>query len=216
MPIRAWAMALGLLAAGGLDGAAAAGKVADGIYFSPLNNFTVPVPSWRGLRIQERNDEHFAIVSFVDRGDMPGPLHSVATLRLTPEVEPVFLDPSKRDAAIQGFLTGFIVPYLFQNVAPQTSLHHEAFLDEGERRLYFAVATIPEAHAFLRNPQKGKQEDSVSGLMVFHHKGFMYMLRVEMKTLFSLKLDASSLGPKDLEQVQKSLVRILGTMKFVN
>jgi hypothetical protein len=214
--IRIREMMLGLLCTGGLGGAIAAGKVSDGVYFSPLNNFTIPVPNWRGLKIQDRNDDDFAIVSFLDRGDFPAAPQSIATLRLTADVEPIFLDPSKRDAAIQGFLTGFVVPNLFQNVSPQTAIVHGEFLDEGERRLHFAVAHIPEGHAFLRNPKKGKQEDSVSGLLIFHNRGFMYMVRVEMKTLFNVGLNPSSLSPKDLESAQKSLLRIMGTMKFAN
>src|SRR5437879_9237470 len=107
--IQVWAMMLGLLCVGVLEGATAAGNVSDGVYFSPLNNFTIPVPNWRGLKIQDRNDDDFAIVSFLDRGDLfPAPLQSIATLRLTADVEPIFLDPSRRDAAIQGFLTGFV------------------------------------------------------------------------------------------------------------
>jgi len=214
MRIRDWAIILGMLCVGGFEGATAAGKVADGVYFSPLNNFTVPVPNWRGLRIQDRNDDDFAIVSFLDRGDLPASLQSIATLRLTAEVEPAFLEPSRRDAAIQGFLTGFVVPQLFQKVSPQTAIVHGQFLDEGERRLYFAVVNIPEGHAFLRNPGKGKQEDSVSGLLIFHNKGFMYMARLEMKTIFNVRLDPSALSPKELESAQKSLLRIMGTMKF--
>jgi hypothetical protein len=214
--IRVWAIMLGLLCVGGLEGATAAGKVSDGVYFSPLNNFTIPVPNWRQLKIQDRNDDDFAIVSFLDRGDFPASLQSIATLRLTADVELMLLDPSKRDAVIQGFLTGFVVPHLFQNVSPQTAIVHGELFDEGERRFYFAVANIPEGHTFLRNPKKGKQEDSVSGLLIFHNKGFMYMVRVEMKTLLNVGLDPSSLSPKDLKSAQQSLLRIMGTMKFAN
>ena len=38
------AMMLGLLCVGVLEGATGAGKVSDGVYFSALNNFTIPVP----------------------------------------------------------------------------------------------------------------------------------------------------------------------------
>jgi hypothetical protein len=200
-----------------LEIATAAGKVSDGVYLSPLNNFTVPAPDWRNLKIQDRNDDDFAIVSFLDRGDFfPAPLQSIVTLRLTADVEAVFLDPSKKDALLQSFLTGFLIPHLFQNVAPRTTIVHGELLDEGGRRFYFAVANIPEAHTFLHNPKKGKQDDSVSGLLIFHNKGFMYMVRIEMKTLSNVGLDPSSLSPKDLESARKSLLRIMGTMKFTD
>lgn len=195
---------------------AAAGKVADGLYYSPLNDFTVPVPDWRGLRIQDRSDNDFAIVSFLDRSDLPAPLWSVASLRLTPDVEPIFNDPSKRDAAYRSFLADFAMPHLFRNVAAQTTIVHEEFLDETDGRFYFAVVNIPEAHTALRDPKKGKQADSVSGLLIFHHKGFMYMVRNEMKTIFNANLNPSSLSSTDLESARKTLRRIKGTVRFTN
>ena len=52
--IQSWALMLGFLCVWAIEGAAAEGKVADGVYFSPLKNYTVPVPTWRGLKIQDR------------------------------------------------------------------------------------------------------------------------------------------------------------------
>lgn len=197
--------------------AAAAEQVVDGVYFSPLGNFTVPVPNWRNLRIQDRSDSGFAIVSFLDRSDLfPAPMWSIASLHVTPDVESIFDDPQKKDAAYRSFLTGFAMPHLFQNVAPRTTIVHEDFLEEGGTRYYFAVVNIPEAHTFLHNPKKEKQDDSVSGLLIFYNKGFMYMVRNEMKTAVNPNLDPSSLGSKDLEAVRKNLLRIKGTMKFAN
>jgi hypothetical protein len=56
----------------------------------------------------------------------------------------------------------------------------------------------------------------VSGLLIFHNKGFMYMVRIEMKTLFNATLDPRSLSPKDVESARKSLLGIMGTMKFAD
>ena len=214
--MRIHALSLGLLCLFLLEGAAAAGKVENGVYVSPLNNFTVPIPDWRGLKIQDRSEDDFAIVSFLDRSDFPAPLQSVVTLRLPADAEQIFLDPSKRDAALQSFLTGFVMPHLFQNVAPGSIITHRELLDDGDRRFYFAVANIPEGHTFLHNPNKGKQDDSVSGLLIFQHKGFMYMVRLELRSLSNPGLDATSLSLKDLESARRSLLRIVNTMKFTN
>lgn len=213
---RSRALTLALLCLFVLEIATAAGKIADGVYFSPLNNFTVPVPNWRGLKIQDHNDSDFAIVSFLDRGDFPAPLWSVVSLRLTPEQEPILNDPSKRDSTYRSFLTGFAMPHLFQNVAPKTTIVHEEFLDQTDGRFYFAVVNIPEGHTALHDGQKGKQADSVSGLLIFYNKGFMYMVRSEMKTVFNANLNPSSLSPKDLESARRALLRIRGTMRFIN
>ena len=202
----------GVQPSGPLTGTTAVGKVSDGLYHSPLNNFTVPVPQWRGLRIQDRSDNDFAVVSFLDRSDFPAPLWSIATLRLTPDSEPIINDPSKRDAAYRRFLTGFV----FRNVTPQTTIVHEEFLDETSNRFYFAVVNIPEAHTALHDPIKGKQADSVSALLIFYNKGFMYMVRNEMKTILNADLNPSALRATDLESARKTLLRIRGTMRFTN
>jgi len=194
---------------------AAAGKVADGIYFSPLGNYTVPVPTWRGLRIQDRNDEHFAIVAFLDRSDFfPAPLISIATLRLTPEVVGAFADPAQRDDAYKKFLTGFAMPSLFVPVSPKSTVAHDEFVDSNDERSYFAVVNIPEGHAALRDGATGKQTDSVSGLLIFHNKDFIYMLRVEMKSVSNVTLSAAALSPKDLESARQKLLQLRGSLKF--
>jgi hypothetical protein len=125
-------------------------------------------------------------------------------------------DAGKRDLLLKRFLTGFVLPGLFRNVAPQTTLSHETFFDSNDRRLFFAVANIPEAHTFLHNPKEGKQADSLSALIVFHEKGFMYMVRVEMRTLFDANLTPSSLGEKKLESTRESLLQLMRSMKFTD
>lgn len=214
MAARLLSVCLGLCFLCAHSTSAAAGKVADGTYFSPLGNFTVPVPTWRGLKIQDRNDEHFAIVSFLDRGDFPAPLISIVTLRLTPDVQSVFTDPPQRDDAYKKFLTGFAMPNLFLPVAPKSAVAHEEFVDNNEERSYFAVVNIPQGHTAFRDGASGKQADSVSGLLIFHNRDFMYLLRVEMKTLSNVTLSASALSPKDLESARQKLLQLRGSLKF--
>ena len=192
------------------------GRVADGVYYSPLNNFSIPVPNWRALAIQDRQERDFAIVSFLDRGDMPASLQSIASMRLPPDAQAAFDDPSRRDAEYRRFLTGFAMPALFQSVSPQSTIAHEEFLDQPDGRFFFAVVDIPEGHSSLLDAKAGKQMSSVSGLLIFHHKGFVYMARSEMRTLFNVNLNASSLSPADLESARKSLLRIRGAMKFTD
>ena len=64
-----------------------------------------PNPAFEGSAEQRRRSvpsslrsSALAIVSFLDRGDFLAAPQSIATLRLTADVEPTFLDPSKRDA----------------------------------------------------------------------------------------------------------------------
>lgn len=192
----------------------AAGKVVDGYYHSPFNNFSVTVPQWRGLTIQDRNDADFAIVTFLDRSDIPAPLRSIICLRLPADAEPMLETQEKRDVLYQRFFYGFALPAVFQSVAPRTSVAQQELIGDGEARFYFAVINIPEAHTALRNPRENKQEDSVSALLIFHNKGFMYLLRTEMKSIFNPTLKASSLTPGELESARKALMQIKDAMRF--
>lgn len=216
MKTRFRTLALGLLCLFVVGCATTKGKVADGVYYSPLNNFSVLLPDWPGLRVQDNNDNDLAIVSFLDQSDFGGDLWSITSLRLQANGEAVVNDPSKRDAAYRRFLTDFAMPSLFQRASPQTTIAHEEFLDEGDNRMYFSVVNLPEGHAALFDPKKGKKSDSVSGLLIFHKKGFIYMVRNEMKTIFNPNLNPSSLTSKELESSRKTLQRIKGTMRFIN
>ncbi len=203
---------LGVLASGDT---LASGNVVAGRYVSPLHNFTVPVPDWKALKVQEHNDADFMIVAFLDRGGLlPAPMWSVASLRLDPEMAPQIEESEQREAVYQRFLAGFVMPYVFQNVASKTSLSNEAFVGEEGARDLFAVANIPEGHAFLRNPKKKKQDDSVSGLLIFHADGFMYLIRCEMKSVINADLTPATLTEKDLESVQEKLQEIKASIEF--
>lgn len=194
----------------------AAGRVADGAYFGPLGNFSVTLPNWRALKIQDRDDENFSIVAFLDRGDLPAPLLSIAALRLTADLQGLLADPPERDDAYRKFLSGFAMPNLFLNVSPASSVVHQGFVDLNGQRAYLAVVIIPEGHASFRDGKTGKQADSVSGLLIFHNKSFMYLLRTEMKGLFNSTLNASSLSSKDLESMQQKLLQFKNSMKFID
>lgn len=190
-------------------------NLVDGSYVSPLGNFSVPAPAWKALRVQEHNDEDFMIVAFLDKDNlMPASMWSVASLRLSPDMIPEVARPEKRDEIYQRFLSGFALPYIFQNVAPAATLSNGAFLGEGEDRALFAVVNIPEGHTYLRNPKKKKQDDSVSGLLVYHHGPFMYLIRQEMKSILKPEVAPATLTNKDLEEAQSKLFSIKRTMRY--
>ncbi|MFI4929385.1 MAG: hypothetical protein ACHP83_04055 [Burkholderiales bacterium] len=54
----------------------------------------------------------------------------------------------------------------------------------------------------------------MSGLLIFHNRDFIYLLRVEMKTLCNVTLSAAALSPKDLDAARQKLLQLRGSLKF--
>lgn len=52
----------------------------------------------------------------------------------------------------------------------------------------------------------------MSGLLIFHNRDFIYLLRVEMKTLSNVTLSAAALSPKDLEAARQKLLQLRGSL----
>lgn len=197
---------LSLIAAGC---ATTKGTVSGGMYQSPLNNFSVTLPNWGGLRIQDQNDNEGGRVSFHD--DF-GNLLAITYLRLPANSESTFKDNDKRDAAYSSFLKTYAVPSLFNRASQGARIVHEEFMGEGENRAYFAVVSLPEGSALV-DLKQNKRFDSVRGVFIFDKRGFMYMIESEMNNVFS-KVNPSSLTPKQLESSQSTLKRVKDSMVF--
>ena len=187
------------------------GKVSDGNYYAPLNNFVIPLPTplFGGLRIQDNNDAEGGMVSFHDD---TGNNEGVTYVRLPANAETVHSDPAKRDSAYRSFVHDYALPGLFLPVSSESKLVHEEFLYSGPDRAFLAVVVIPEGST-LMDVKAGKRLESVRALLVFDKSGFMYMLHTEMMTAFS-KADAASLSAKDLETARTELQRMRTSIRF--
>jgi len=190
--------------------APAQGIAAPDDYISPLKNFTVSIPQWNGLQIQDGHDKNGGRVSFHD--DF-GNLQSITYLRLPQKLIAKMLNnPALRDKSYSGFLHNFAMPNLYRPASPESKVIHEEFIGLGDKRAYFAVVQIPEA-SIMVDVKNNKRMDSVRGVLVFEKRGFVYMLGDEMNSVFN-QATGLKLNAKKLKMEQENLNRIKESIIF--
>ncbi len=160
------------------DCLAGQGRVEDGKYHGPLDNFIAPVPRLAGLQVQEESDQTGGMVAF--HGDLGGN-RGVTYVRLPPGMDAALQDPQKKDSTYRSFVHGYVLPALYQRVSPQSEILWEETVGEGAARELFAVARIPGGSTLV-NAKTGQRLDSVRALIVFHRHDFIYMLSDEMNS----------------------------------
>lgn len=185
------------------------GKISSGKYESPMGNFSVLLPNFLGLNVQDQNDEYGGRVSM--HGDF-GDLWAVTYLRLPESANALHRNLSERDASYRSFITDLQMQDLFLRASSQAKIVHEEYLYKDDKRAYFAVVNIPEG-SVLVDMKNNKRFDSVRGLLVFSKNGFMYMLESEINSIFS-QVNSSSLRKKEIESSQASLNEIRNSMTF--
>lgn len=184
-------------------------NIKDGRYTSPLGNFSLPVPSGLGMKVDEAGDNLGGYVSFHD--DF-GSLSAITYLRLPPDFAEVFGDPARRDHAYSSYLHEHILPGMFEPAFPNTKVLHEEFLGRDEDREFFAVVDLPEGSAMV-DVRTGKRFDSTRALLIFEVAGSMYALHDELRGLFS-SFAEFSLDEESLESARGSLHRFKETIEF--
>jgi hypothetical protein len=152
--------------------ATTSGQIADGRYFSPLSNFSVPIPDGLGLRVQEEGTTEGGGVAFHD--DF-GSLKSIFYLRLSPETLKTQNDPIQQRVILVSFLDDFAMPNLFKPVSPGANILHREHLNVGDYNAYFAIVEIPGGSTMF-DVRSNKGFDTKRGLLIFVNGGFMYML----------------------------------------
>lgn len=161
-----------------LDGCATTrGRISNDRYYSPLNNFDIPIPNWTGLRIQDEYDETGGSVSF--HGDWGG-LASVFYLRLPPHVRTNLNDPNNRDAAYRSTLHDYAMPRIFRKASPRSSILYEEFLGEGVDRAYFAVVGLPEGSTLV-DAKTNRRLDATRALLIFGYGDFLYIVMTQIQ-----------------------------------
>lgn len=148
------------------------GQISDGRYFSPLGNFSVPIPGGIGLRVQDEGATDGGGVAFHD--DF-GNLKSIFYLQLSPETLRTQNDPIKQRAILVSFLDDFAMPNLFKPVSPGANILHREHLSVGDYNAYFAIVEIPGGSTMF-DVRANKGFDTKRGLLIFVKGGFMYML----------------------------------------
>jgi len=144
----------------------------DGRYFSPLGNFSVPIPDGPGLRVQEQDTTDSGSVAFHD--DL-GNFKGIFYLNLSPETPKAENDPIQQRVILVSFLNDFAIPNLFKAAYPRASILHREHLDTGDFNAYFAVVEIPEGST-MADVKANKRYDTRRGLLIFVEGEFIYML----------------------------------------
>ena len=147
-------------------------RITDGRYFSPLNNFSVPIPAGLGLRVQEEASTEGGGVAFHD--DL-GNFKSISYLRQPPEALKAQMDPIHQRAILVGFLNDFAMPNLFKPVSPDANILYREHINVGDDNAYFAIVEIPGGSTMF-DVRANKRHDTKRGLLIFFKEKFIYML----------------------------------------
>lgn len=187
------------------------GRVSEGNYYSPLENFVLPLPTpmFGDVRIQDRNDAQSGLVSVLD--DM-GNNEGVTYVSLSGEAGTIQILPEGVDSVYRSFVYEYVLPGLFQPVSPQSKVVHEEFLDSRPDRAFFAIAVIPGASS-LMDGKTGKLVESVRALLAFDDGKYMYMLHLEMNTGLS-RVNSDSLTEGDLAGARSALKTMRASIRF--
>lgn len=185
------------------------GTVGGGKYQSPLNNFTVALPSWTNLKIRDQNDDNSGSVSFHD--DL-GNLSAITYSRLPADAAATFKDHEKRYAAYRDYFNNVAVPAFSSRAAKGMRTVREELLDDGKNKVYFALIDLPEGSA-LADPKKNRRFDAIKGVLIFDRNGFIYMVENEMSSVFG-RVDPSTLTAQQLGALQEALKRLKDGMTF--
>jgi len=204
----AWII-LSVLLISGCFGLLLKGKVVENRYYSPMNNFSIALPTLTEMEIEDQSDHAGGGVTF---RSSTGMFWLVNYRKLTADVASKFGSPEKRDEAYRAYVTD--VPLLkAQRFSPNSSIVKDEFIDTHGSRRYFAVLNIPEGSRLV-HPVTNRRFDSVRGLVVFEKNGFIYMLGCEMNYV-GHPTYASRLTDKQIGEAKETLGSIEESMIFM-
>ncbi len=185
------------------------GRVADGKYYGPLDNFVVPLPKLVGLRVQDESDPSGGMVAF--HGDLGGN-RGVTYVRLPEGMGAAMSDAARRDATYRSFVHDYALPSLFRRASLQAKIVWEEPVNQGAERALFAVVDIPGASTLL-DAKTNKRLDSVRALLVFQRRDFIYMLSDELNSALE-SVDPAALGNERLLAARVALEAMRAEMSF--
>ena len=182
----AWVcFAMAVLGGGLAFGSSLKGKLKKNVYYSPANNFSVPVPSGlMGMRVNDDFDEPgIGLVSFHDDfGNQQGIHYMVMPAGAQAKLQA----QETRDAELSRWLKEFALPVWFLHPFPNSRVIHEASDSFEGMTVLLAKLEIPEGSSTVIFEQ-GKQRhmDSRRGLVIFTKGRFIYMLTKETVNAFT-------------------------------
>lgn len=158
--------------------AGSAGKVKNGVYYSPAGNFQVPLPKGIGMRLNDRYDKGGGgIVSFHD--DF-GSLNVIHYVRIPAQYLPKLQTPKAKQDLFQDWLRNFAMPNWFLPASPQGNILREARGTFEGMPVVFALVDLPGAStALITSGGQTRRGDSRRGLVIFLKGSWLYMLATE-------------------------------------
>ncbi len=202
--LRGWAvlfvvsLAVGLGFAGSLQG-----KVKSHVYYSPANNFTVPIPhgtSQKWSRVEDSfssdggpGGRPVGVVSFPDDAGFLLGIHYT----MMPEQAMARLQaPDTREEALKAWLHEGAMPFWYLRASPQSRITREAMSTFEGMPVLLAMVVIPEGSAVMTTATQ-KRMDSRLGLIIFPKGQFVYLLSTETVTAMGLASGSTEAAKSD-------------------
>ena len=151
------------------------GKAREGVFTSPLGDYTVAVPNLAfGARTDQNFDDHGGALSF--HSDL-GEVYEILSDEMTPEVLAKIYDPSVTSDALRSYLENYVVPNVLGKGAPRTELVYKESVAIGDKPAAFGLVNMPEG-SVLEDGRTHKRLDDRRGILVLARGKFIYTIIV--------------------------------------
>jgi len=174
------------------------GKVKKGVYYSPEQNFNVPVGRgmFGSMKVDDSYDKSGAgAVSFHDDFGSNTGIHY---MRIPPEVVAKFDAAEHPDQLLSNWLNNLAMPGWFRHASPDSRVLHETAAQFEKMDVLLAVVEIPGGSAMVVMDKSGnRRQDSRKGLIIFRRGKYVYMLTTEEQTPFSSMNSKKEESPKE-------------------
>jgi hypothetical protein len=185
LPARAGLCLLAcLLGATTLVAGGTKGKVKKHVYYSPENNFNVPVPSGLGTKVDDGYDKSgVGAVSFHD--DFGGQ-QGIHYMRIPPDVLPKFDETALPADMLSHWLNNVAMVTWFRPVSADSRVLHETAAPFENMEVLLAEVEIPSGSSMVVTDKSGtRRADSTRGLVIFRRGKYVYMLTTEEASVFA-------------------------------
>jgi len=172
------------------------GKVKKGVYYSPANNFTVPVTKGWDVKVNDSYDKKKGIGA-VSMHDVLGSLDSIHYMMVPPEFQARIQEMENKEHFLLDWLQKELIPGWYLPAAPESRILREATGPFEGMPAAFALVDIPGgSHIAVTSTSDGKtrRADSCRGLVVFLKGRYIYSIATET-TSAVCKKEAGAVEP---------------------
>jgi hypothetical protein len=189
------------------------GKVKNHVYYSPENNFNVPVGRgmFGAMKIDDSYDKSgVGAVSFHDDFGSNTGIHY---MRIPPEALAKFDAAAHPDQLLSDWLNNAAMPGWFRHASPDSKVLHETAANFENMEVLLAEVEIPGGSAMVVMDKGGNRRlDSRRGLIIFRRGKYIYMLTDEQQTVIGSMNSKREKTPK--EEAPKDWATFADGMKY--